>query len=143
MDIVELSPGDERLAAVFPVMRELRTDLSDGELRAIYESEHPNGYRVAALFDEGECRAAAGYRLMTNFVSGRYLYVDDLVTAEARRSQGYGRHLTDYLLELARNEGCTSVQLDSNVRRRDAHRFYFRERYWISAFHFTRLVTHE
>jgi dihydroxy-acid dehydratase len=32
MEIVELPPGDERLEAVFPVMRELRTELSDDEL---------------------------------------------------------------------------------------------------------------
>jgi GNAT superfamily N-acetyltransferase len=143
MEIVELGPGDERLAAVYPVMRDLRDELSDEELDGIYTAEHPNGYRIAALFDDGKCRAAAGYRLMTNFVSGRYLYVDDLVTAEVSRSQGYGRRLTDYLLELARNEGCTSVQLDSNVRRRDAHRFYFRERYSIAAFHFVRPVSEQ
>jgi hypothetical protein len=32
------------------------------------------------------------------------------------------------------------VQLDSNVRRHDAHRFYFRERYVITAFHFGKYV---
>src|SRR5213078_519596 len=110
-----------------PVMRELRTDLSDEEFRARYEAGHPLGYRLAVLFEGGECRAAAGYRLFTNFVSGLHMYVDDLVTGERWRSQGYGRALNDYLVDLARREGCTSVQLDSNVRRTKAHRFYFRD----------------
>jgi len=140
VEIVELPPGDERLKAVFPVMRELRTELSDAELGERYAAGHVDGYRVAGLFDGDECRAAAGYRLSTNFVSGKHLYVDDLVTAERCRSQGYGRALNEYLLDVARREGCGSVQLDSNVRRAQAHRFYFREHYVITSFHFGRYV---
>jgi GNAT superfamily N-acetyltransferase len=140
VEIVDVPPGDARLSAVYPVMRELRTELSEEDFNSIYEAGHPDGYRIAAVFDGDECRAATGYRILTNFVSGRHVYVDDLVTAEQWRSHGYGRLLNKYLVELARNEGCTSVQLDSNVRRREAHRFYFRERYSISAFHFVRLL---
>ena len=140
MEIVELPPGDERLQAVYPVMRELRTELSDDEMHERYAAGHVHGYRVVALFDGDQCRAAAGYRLITNFVSGKHLYVDDLVTAERWRSSGYGRLLNKYLVELARSEGCTSVQLDSGTHRRKAHRFYFRERYTITSFHFVRLI---
>jgi GNAT superfamily N-acetyltransferase len=92
------------------------------------------------VFDGEECRAAVGYRLFTNFVSGKHLYVDDLVTAEQWRSRGYGKLLNKYLVELARKEGCSTVQLDSGVHRRKAHRFYFRERYTIHSFHFVRIV---
>jgi GNAT superfamily N-acetyltransferase len=141
MEIVEVSPKDERLDAVYPVMRELRTELSEHEFHERYAAGHVDGYRLAALFDGDECRAAAGYRLFTNFVSGRHMYVDDLVTAEQWRSQGYGRLLNDYLVELARSAGCGSIQLDSGTHRPKAHRFYFRERYTITSFHFVRLLT--
>jgi GNAT superfamily N-acetyltransferase len=140
MDIVELPPGDERLTAVYPVMRELRTELSEQQFHERYDAGHQNGYRVVAIFDGNECRAAAAYRLFTNFVSGLHLYIDDLVTAERWRSHGYGRLLNRYLVELARNEGCTSVQLDSRVNRHAAHRFYLRERYAITSFHFGLLL---
>ena len=100
----------------------------------------PEGYRVAAVFDGDECRAVAGYRLMHNLVSGYHIYVDDLVTGERWRSHGYGRELNDYLVDVASREGCASVQLDSATYRRDAHRFYFRERYSIWSFHFVRPV---
>jgi GNAT superfamily N-acetyltransferase len=140
VDILELAPGDERLNALYPVMRELRDQLSEDQLGEIYETGHPEGYRIVGLFDGDECRACAGYRIITNYVNGRHLYVDDLVTAERWRSHGYGRLLNKYLVELARNEGCSSVQLDSNTRRQKAHRFYFRERYTITAFHFTHLL---
>src|SRR5437763_10180779 len=140
VDIVELPPGDARLTTVYPVMRELRSDLSEEEFHDRYAAGHEDGYRIAAIFDGDECRACAGYRLVTNFVSGRHLYVDDLVTAERWRSHGYGRLLNKYLVELARGEDCSSVQLDSATQRAKAHRFYFRERYTITSFHFVRLL---
>jgi GNAT superfamily N-acetyltransferase len=142
MDIVELGPGDERLGTVYPVMHELRTELGEEQFHERYTAGFEDGYRVVALFDGDECRAAAGYRLFTNFVDGRHLYIDDLVTSAAWRSHGYGRLLNHYLVELARSEGCKSIMLDSAVQRADAHRFYFRERYRISSFHFKRELEH-
>jgi GNAT superfamily N-acetyltransferase len=136
VEIVELDPGDERLSSAWPVMRELRPHLDEGEFNRLYDVSHPQGYRLVALFDGEECRACAGYRLMTNLVSGHHMYVDDLVTAERWRSHGYGRLLNKFLVELARNEGCSSVQLDSATHRRLAHRFYFREHYTIFSYHF-------
>jgi len=140
VEFVEVPPGHERLPAVFEVMRELREYRTDDELHELYRAGHREGYRVVGLFDDGECRAAAGYRVMTNFVNGTNLYVDDLVTAARWRSHGYGRRLNDYLVETAAREGCGSIQLDSATRRIDAHRFYFRERYAITSFHFGRAV---
>jgi len=97
VEFVEVAPGDERLPAVFEVMRQLRDQRTDDQLNELYATGYPDGYRVAGLFDDGECRAAAGYRVATNFVSGRHLYVDDLVTGERWRSHGYGRALNEYL----------------------------------------------
>jgi GNAT superfamily N-acetyltransferase len=141
VEIDELAPGDKRLSSVFGVMKELRPHLDEDAFGRLFVECHPQGYRLAAVFDGDECRACAGYRLMTNLVSGYHMYVDDLVTAEQWRSHGYGRLLNEYLVGVARKEGCTSVQLDSATHRVDAHRFYFRERYTISAFHFVRILS--
>jgi hypothetical protein len=141
LEFVEVAPGDDRLPAVFEVMRELRDQRTEPELDELYAAGYPGGYRVVGLFDDGECRAAAGYRVVTNFVSGRHMYVDDLITAERWRSHGYGRRLNDYLAAVAVRERCESVQLDSATRRVDAHRFYFREHYVITSFHFGREVS--
>ena len=121
-------------------MKELRGHLSLDDFRERYSQGHSHGYRMAGVFDGEDCRAAAGYRITTNLVSGKHLYVDDLVTGDAWRSHGYGRLLNKYLVERARDEGCGSIQLDSGVHRGDAHRFYFRERYRITSFHFGRYL---
>jgi GNAT superfamily N-acetyltransferase len=140
LEIIELPPGDARLADVYPVMHELRTELTRSDFDARYAAGYPDGYRVVGLFADGECRAAAGYRVMTNFVRGRVLYIDDLVTSAAWRSHGYGRALNDYLVGVARGAGCDHLSLDSGTQRTQAHRFYFREGYVVTSFHFGRAL---
>jgi GNAT superfamily N-acetyltransferase len=140
IQIVELGPDDQRLGEVYAVLHELRTELTPEEFRSRYAEGYPDGYRVVALYDEGKCRAVAGYRLLVNFVHGRVLYVDDLVTSAKWRSNGYGKALNDYVIELARAASCETVTLDSRVDRAGAHRFYFREGYAVTSFHFGRRV---
>ena len=65
-----------------------------------------------------------------------FMYVDDLVTDAEARSRGYGDALFDWLVNYARTQGCTRLDLDSGVQRFAAHRFYFRKRMHISFYHF-------
>ena len=59
-EILELEPGDLRLAAALEVMRALRTDRSLAELERLLDEGRRRGeYRIAAVFDDGECRAVA------------------------------------------------------------------------------------
>lgn len=140
IEIVEVEPGDARLDDVYPVMHELRTELSREQFDERYVEGYRDGYRLVALFDDGECRAAAGYRIMTNFVHARVLYIDDLITSASLRSRGYGKALTDYLKTVAEKTECDYLSLDSGTQRHDAHRFYFREGYVVTSFHFGKQV---
>lgn len=140
IEILELGPDDPRLDEAYPVLRQLRTELTQEAFRSRYELGHPDGYRVVALYDDGGCRAVAGYRILVNFVHGKILYIDDLVTSAEWRSKGYGSTLNSYLNDVAREASCGFVTLDSHVDRVGAHRFYFREGYAITSFHFGRAV---
>jgi len=128
---------DAEIAATWQVMRQLRPHLSLEDyvpmVRRMMEGE---GYRLAALEDDGEVRAVAGYRYMTMLYCGRLLYVDDFVTDERVRSRGYGRRLLDWLKAEGRAGGCAELQLISRVTREQAHRFYFREGLGIECFQF-------
>ena len=121
-------------------MHELRAELTREAFDSIYRRGYPKGYRVVGLFEDGGCRAAAGYHLTEGFATGPFMYVDDLVTAAAHRSSGYGKALNAYLSEVARKAGCEVIKLDSRTWRHDAHRFYLREGFAITAFHFGRPV---
>ena len=70
----------------------------------------------------------------------RELYIDDLITDERVRSRGLGRQLLDWLKEAARTERCTEVHLDSRVHRQAAHRFYEREGFAKTCYHFVAVL---
>ena len=120
------------------VIHVLRDHVSLEELRRRWEAGVTEGYRLIGLRDGSSWKAAAGFRIHTNTINGKILYVDDLVTVDDSRSRGFGKLLNEHLVELARNEGCATIELDSSVVRHDAHRFYLRERYDIAAHHFVR-----
>lgn len=128
---------DVQIAATFDVMQQLRPHLDRGAyVRLVRSMMSSDGFRLAALLDEGEVRAVAGYRFMRMLYCGRLLYIDDFVTDERVRSRGYGKALLDWLKDEARREGCSELQLISRTVREDAHRFYFREGLGIECFQF-------
>ncbi|RRR96796.1 GNAT family N-acetyltransferase [Glycomyces terrestris] len=137
MEIVDIEPGDARLTTeLLPVLRELRPHLSADDFLAVYDEGHGQGLRFTAAYSEGRCVGVAGWRTVANTNRLRMLYVDDLVTLTEARSTGVGHALLEYLKRRARELGCTAFHLDSATHRRDAHRFYMRERLTIMAFHF-------
>jgi len=116
--------SDEAIAACFPVMRQLRAHIEPDEFLRCVREQETQGYRLVALWDEGVVVAVAGFRIGSNLAWGRYLYVDDLVVDEKRRSNGHGSILLDWLRRHARESFCTQLHLDSGMARKDAHRFY-------------------
>jgi len=135
---IALATSDSDIARCFPVMVQLRPHLAKADFVGRVQRMQSQGYQLASLTDDaGLVRSVAGFRQLDMLFSGKTLYVDDLVTDSASRSQGYGDRLFDWLLDWARNEGCDEFSLDSGTQRVDAHRFYLRKRMKISSFHFS------
>ncbi len=126
----------DSIARCFPVMVQLRPHLEEASFVDRVESQRKEGYRLAYLECEGTVRAVAGYRYLNSLSSGRFCYVDDLVTDADCRSSGFGHALFDWLVSQARAAGCGQFQLDSGVQRFDAHRFYLARRMSITCHHF-------
>ncbi|GAB4203008.1 MAG: GNAT family N-acetyltransferase [Roseiflexaceae bacterium] len=133
---IRLVETDEEIAACYPVMVQLRPHLSEQAFLEQVQRQMRDGFLLAALEEDGQVRAAAGFRVIEMLSRGRHVYVDDLVTDAVVRSTGHGHALMDWLKDYARAQGCTRLHLDSGTQRTDAHRFYFRERLHIAAFHF-------
>ena len=132
---------DSEIARCFAVMAQLRPHLVSPEFVRQVRRLQGQGFHLAALEDDGVVRAVAGYRFQEKLLSGQNLYVDDLVTDSTHRSRGHGRRLLAWLVTEARAHGCVQLELDSGVQRFDAHRFYFRERMHVSAYHFVQPLT--
>ncbi|MFN4277777.1 MAG: GNAT family N-acetyltransferase [Ferrovibrio sp.] len=139
---VEIADTDEKIAACFPVMHELRPHLKDAaELVARVKHQHKEGFVLAYASDgNGVPAACIGFRRQERLVHGPLIYVDDLVTTATGRSRGYGALLLNWVEDIARHEGRKVVDLDSGTHRAEAHRFYFRQRYSISSFHFLKHI---
>jgi GNAT superfamily N-acetyltransferase len=128
---------DDDILATRAVMLDLRPNIAPDEyLATIRRMMQTDGYHLAALRADGQVRAVAGYRCIEMLYAGKLMYVDDLNTDPAQRSQGYGRALMDWLKAQARAHGCGQLHLDSGVQREHTHRFYFREGLTINAYHF-------
>jgi len=128
----------------FPVMRELRPHFKSADkfVQQVLRQQR-GGYLLAFLEADGEVRAVAGYRFLESLFSGKFLYVDDLVTRDRDRSRGFGGALLDWLVEQARTHACDNLELDSGVQRFDAHRFYLLKRMNISSYHFRIKISDE
>ena len=137
MSVPKIANTEAEIEHCFPVMAELRQHLKAEEFVALIQMMQNEGYRLAYIDDGDEAVAAAGYRIQTTLFMGKNMYVDDLVTSDRARSKGYGKAMIDWLRQLARQQECTHLHLDSGTQRHRAHRFYLREGLHIASFHFS------
>ena len=129
--------SDTDLEAVCELLRQLRPAYSPAGIVAAVRSarEHSN-YQIACVESAGDMLCVAGFVISFKLAWGKHLYVDDLVTNEARRSKGAGGAMIKWLKSHARESGCSQLHLDSGVSRHGAHRFYARHGFDITSHHF-------
>jgi GNAT superfamily N-acetyltransferase len=125
----------EWLARAEGVHRQLRPQLPSGYVEKMKRIFREGGEMCVAVKGK-KVTGIAVYREFENTHAGRRFYVDDLVTDESDRSTGVGHVLIDYLEKLALDRGCPGFDLESGTHRTRAHRFYFREGFYITAFSF-------
>ncbi|MGZ3805322.1 MAG: GNAT family N-acetyltransferase [Pseudobdellovibrionaceae bacterium] len=125
---------DEDLIRVYPIMRELRTKLSVDDFLSLYHHANATcGYEIIALEENQTILALIGYRTMYDFVHGKHLYIDDLVTTQAQRSKGLGAKLLAYAEKVAIEFGCSGLRLCTGVNNELGKKFYEREKWEMRA----------
>lgn len=135
---IRIATTDAEILACHPVMAQLRPHLDDpaGFLAQVKLQNSEGGFKLAYL-KEDEVLAVGGIRIGEWLARGKYLEIEDLVTAETARSSGHGGRLFDWIVDYARTEGCTELKLVSNVTRHGAHRFYLNKRMKIECYYFS------
>lgn len=131
--------GSEWLARAEGVHRQLRPHLPSDY--ATKMARVLDGARMALVVDGEKVLGLAVYRWHENTFDGLKFYIDDLVTDDARRSEGVGHALITHLAEVARKLGAGGLVLDSGTQRTQAHKFYFREGFVIPAFNFKKSLS--
>lgn len=136
-DAITAMDDESAVESCFELMQQLRPHLSSpDEFVARWRRQTADGYRLIAICQEGNPQALAGFRVQDNLMHGRHLYLDDLVTDQARRSSGLGKRLLAYLFDLGRESGCSKLVLDTPLTNVLGHRFYYRQGLLASALRF-------
>lgn len=123
------------LEKCYPVLKELRPHLSFEDYISIYEQSHASdGYEIAAIEVKNQILAVMGYRFLSDFVRGKHVYVDDLVSTEKARSQGLGAELLKFAESVAEETGCKSLRLCTGIENERGVKFYDRNGWTKRAF---------
>lgn len=121
--IFELTTTKQWLEA-FPIMKQLRTDLTEETYIELLQDMSKDGYKLYAMYVENEIVSLAGLSWRINFYNKHHIFIYDLVTDVSQRSFGYGEKLLQYIHDWANENGAEYVALESGLQRFDAHRFY-------------------
>jgi len=143
MQLIEVTDGQGRviaadwLQAAEATHRQLRPQLP-ADYAAKMQRVFAQGGRMVVAVEDDAVQGIAVWRVFENTHQGMQVYVDDLVTDDRHRSQGVGRALIEWLSVRSRMLSATALTLDSGTQRIHAHRFYLRERFDITSFHFNK-----
>lgn len=133
----ELNPTE--IPSIFPLVNLNNPSISKYIFARRLKDMLPSGYRIIAAFDGASIVAMSGFWLRSRFWCGRQMDVDNFFVHPDYRSTGIGKRLMQWLEKLALIEKCDLIVLDAYVESHLTHRFYHREGFVITGFHFTKV----
>jgi GNAT superfamily N-acetyltransferase len=137
MTVLRHAETADEIATCFPVMRQLRPNLVSAEdMAGRVQRQQREGYRLLGAWRGDVPVALAGYRYREILMSGRVVYVDDLVVDGGERRGGLGARLLDGVAAEAKAAGCLRLTLDTGLGNALAQRFYYRWGLLAGAMHF-------
>lgn len=131
---------EEQWKEAFPVMNELRTNLTLELFIETVKTMASEGYQLIAIYANNEIVGVTGIIFRTNFYYGKHVFVYDLVTKSSVRSKGYGARLLEYVHQLGKEKECKVVALDSAFNNSNAHKFYQQMSYEKFCYSFRKLL---
>jgi GNAT superfamily N-acetyltransferase len=133
-----LTPAE--FAALYPLIEQLNPELSRKQYNAMLKQARADGYRCFGGYHGKKLVAACGIWIMTRFWCGKFMEIDNLVVDQSQRNAGIGKLLLDEVEAVAKREKCQMVLAASYTHNTASHRFYFREKYIIRGFVFTKSI---
>ena len=97
-------------------------------VKALAEITDDPGHEMIVVDDEGEPAGCFQLSYLPGLMRRgmKRGMIEVVHVAEARRNRGIGGEMMRWAIERCREKGCSMVQLTSNKKRLDAHRFYER-----------------
>lgn len=139
---IKLCSSEKDFEAAFPVMKELRPHLNYDQYRSLTQAaSKADQYQIYMAIDGAEIVGTMGVRLLYDFVHGKHLYIDDLVTTEKCRSKGIGAKLLKFSEQLAKEFGCQGLRLSTGIANESGKRFYEREGWNLKSVTYKRTIS--
>lgn len=143
---IQEAKNDSEILKCFLVMKELRPYLEEQSFVEKVKRMQGLAYRLIYIPNhDGVALAAAGFRITELLHWGKAIYIDDLTTMQSERSKGFASRLLDYIEQVAIENSCGQIHLDSGCQasRYDAHRLYLKKGFNITSHHFAMIIDME
>jgi len=118
----------------YHLLKQLRPHLSFEDFLQTYdEANNSNQFQFIGIEENDHLVALMGYRILFDFVHGKHLYIDDLVSSESHRSKGYGAMLLEHADKIAKENGCSNLRLCTGVENERGKTFYEKNAWQLKA----------
>ena len=139
MEVRELTSKEEMLMN-YDILLEVYPSLTMEEYDRELDVMIPHNYTQIGVFEDEECIGLSGIWIGSKLWCGKYLEADNVVVKASHRSKGVGQVLFDYIIQKAKDEGCTMSALDSYTYNFKAHKFFYNSGYEPRGFHFINIL---
>lgn len=120
--------SESELQSAYEILKELRKDLAWSDFQSLYqEARKADGYGLWLGFKDQSAVAVMGMRILHDYVHGKHLYIDDLVTTESVRSQGVGAEMLKFAEKFCVEKKCNLLRLSTGTENEGGKKFYARE----------------
>ncbi len=124
--VIREARSDQDYHRAYPIVRQLLPDL-DMQLYATRGFvARATGYRMFVAELRGEFVGVIGIVPTYNLHDGFSLYIEHVIVDKAHRGKGYGSRLIMFAEAMAKEEGCSIVELDSDFEFAEAQKLYER-----------------
>jgi GNAT superfamily N-acetyltransferase len=138
---IEEAKNHKEMLQGYPLLKQLNPGLKKTQLSDMLTSMCKNGYRMFFAKEKNKIIGLTGYWLNTKIYSGAYLEIDNLVIDKKNRNKGAGKLLCNHAVEFAKVHHCKTIMLDAYAENNAAHRFYYREGFYVRGFHFLKHIS--
>jgi GNAT superfamily N-acetyltransferase len=106
---------------------EMESGFSANEARAVFsEIQGDPRHELFVAEEEGQVVGTIVLLIVPNLSHGvaPWAIAENIIVSEEYRRKGIGRMLLEHVIARAREKGCYKIQLVSDTRRKEAHKFY-------------------
>ena len=129
--------SEEEIKYCYKIMNQTSKNLSEKDFISLVSEQIKNGYKLIYVIDNNEVICVTGFVIAQKLALGKHLHIDDFVTNKSVKSTDAAKALLDFIKIYAKQQECTSIHLDSAIKREEAHNFYLNENMKIDSYHFS------